>query len=315
MSLPRTPADAQPTAEMPAPATLFRLRVYDADAEELIRRAKQKLAPILKLRDGGKLKKIEAAQTPEELLDLSPQATGLAADAWHAHMRSFGPPAVTAIAEALPYIRTLEDETTRRRIESLLITELRWQGDAGVQTLLDVWESLDRFTRSLACVVLGLAGRSDGLEHVWEFYREASAAPEDGGFVGALWAMLDLGEPRLADELHRFLVQGPTFYELFGFLARAGAAQSLGPLLAMMSARGQQEGFEAGMAAAGIAQRVGRSAAGEALRTYDPTQAGDAGETVDLLLSRPSNEVRQVFAVYYRGFRPADVQRVMDELE
>jgi hypothetical protein len=61
---------------MPSAATLFRLRLYDQASADLIRGAKEKLKPLLKLRDGGNLQKIQAARTPEDLLDLSPRATG-----------------------------------------------------------------------------------------------------------------------------------------------------------------------------------------------------------------------------------------------
>jgi hypothetical protein len=53
------------------------MRLYDQASADLIRGAKEKLKPLLLLRDSGNIKRIQAAQTPEELLDLSPQATGL----------------------------------------------------------------------------------------------------------------------------------------------------------------------------------------------------------------------------------------------
>jgi hypothetical protein len=77
------------------------MRLYDQASVDLIRGAKEKLKPLLKLRDGGNIRRIQAAQTTDELLDLSPQATGLAQDAWHTRMRSFGPQVVPQIQETL----------------------------------------------------------------------------------------------------------------------------------------------------------------------------------------------------------------------
>jgi hypothetical protein len=43
---------------LPGPATLFRMRIVDQASDDLLRQARARLAPLLKLRDGGKIKKI-----------------------------------------------------------------------------------------------------------------------------------------------------------------------------------------------------------------------------------------------------------------
>ncbi len=305
----------------PSPATLFRMRVYDQAASDLVRRAKEKLAPILQLRDQTKIFKIRHARTVEDLLDLSPQATGLAKDAWHERMREFGKDALPLIADALRQIYRLDDRELRQRLYILLLTELRWQGASGVQALMQCWENLDDFARSLGCVVMGLAEWHDGLGLIWAFYQQARGSPQEQTFIGALWAMLDLGDARLANELHEFLEHGTIFYELFGFLARAGQARSLGPLLDYAAERGSPGGFEPWIAAVGIAYRIGRAAVIESLAKYAAEAESDLDETrrqaeeaASMLLSNPPQMTRQVFPMFYRGLRADDVQGVLSRL-
>jgi hypothetical protein len=49
--------------------------------------------------------------------------------------------------------------------------------------------------------------------------------------VGALWGLIDLQDERAADALLELLTQGRRFYELFGFLSRAGDRRAIIPLL------------------------------------------------------------------------------------
>jgi hypothetical protein len=62
--------------QMPAPGTLFRLRVLDQESGDLIRQARGRLANLMKLSDGGKLRRIQAAETLDDLLDLALRLAG-----------------------------------------------------------------------------------------------------------------------------------------------------------------------------------------------------------------------------------------------
>lgn len=313
---------SQLASGQPSPATLFRMRVYDRAADDLVRRAKESLAPILRLRDGAKIAKIRRAPSVEDLLDLSPQATGLAKEAWHERMRAFGNEALSPIVGALRQIIQLDDEEMRQRLYILLITELRWRGDDGVLALMQCWEDLDNFAKSLGCVVIGLANWEAGSELVWTFYRQAQRSLPEQNFVGALWAMLDLGDARLANELHEFLERRVVFYELFGFLARAGQARSLGLLLDYAAERGASGGFEPWIAATEIALRSGRAAVVESLVEYaaDEVEANlsesrrQAEEAADMLISTPPQLAGDVFPIFYQGLRADDAPGIMGPL-
>jgi hypothetical protein len=300
---------------LPSAATLFRMRLYDQASVDLILGVKQKLGPLLKPRAGSNLKRIQAAQTPEELLDLSPQATGLAQDAWHARMRAFGPQALPPIQQVLRRLGALEDRATRQRIAALLIAELRWQGEAGAQALLACLDDLDDSAAALACVALGLLHFSDGVGKIWERYLWLKTLSQEDHFIGGLWALIDLQERRVAGELYDFLLQERWFYELFGFLARGGDERALAPLLSLAVKAGRDRAADPLMAATAIAHRAGRTTLVQSLLEDSPsTQAEDhqqADEIAAMLLSRPLQEVEEYFAFFYRGFRQEEAHNAL----
>lgn len=304
--------------EMPSAATLFRMRLYDQASADLIRSAQEKLKPLLKLRDGGTIQRIQAARTPEELLDLSPQATGLAQEAWHARMRSFGPEALPQIQKTLRQIRLLENHETRLRISALLIAELRWQGEAGAHALLACLDDLDGAAACLACVVLGLSRLTAASEKVWICYLTLKANPAEPDFIGGLWGLIDLGDHRVSGELLQYLQQGRIFYELFGFLSLAGDERALASLIASALDLGQEEGADSLMAATAIAHRVGKpglvcallnSSQSEPNRP-EPEALAQAEEIAGMILARSPQEVEDYFALFYRGFQPRDARAI-----
>jgi hypothetical protein len=307
---------AQTLSELPATATVFRLRLYDRASSDLIRGAKEKLKPLFMLRDGGNIRRIQTAQTAEELLDLSPQATGLAQEAWHIRMRSFGLQAVPQIGDVLRQVQSLEDLQVRYRISALLITELRWQGEAGAQALIECLEDLPGEAASLACVALGLLHYPASAQAVWHKYVRLKAFPREAYFIGGLWGLIDLQDPRVAGELHDDLQRKNDYYELYGFLSLAGDEQAFATLITRAMDQGQNQGADALMAATAIAHRVGKSALVQALLACAEPDQGDvsakaqAEEIAGAILSRPEREVQEYFALFYRGFQPQDAAAI-----
>ena len=319
------PRSPRSFSELPSPATLFRMRLYDQASVDLIRDAKEKLKPLLKLRDGGNLKRIQAARTPEELLDLSPLATGLAQEAWHSRMRSLGPQVLPFIRDILHQVQSLDNNEVRHRISALLIAELRWQGEAGAQALQSCLEDLDDEAAALACVALGLINSPTSAKDVWQRYLRLKALTPESHFIGGLWGLIDLGDRRVAGEVFDYLRQKRYFYELFGFLSLAGDQRALGLLITQAMEQGRGDGIDALMAATAIAHRVGKlilvrellttaqpdlSEGKIGVRAHADDNAGD--EIANMILSRPVQEVHEYFALFYRGFQPQDAT-VADE--
>lgn len=301
----------------PAPATLFRLSIWDEEWLQLVQAAKKRFAPLLNLRSGSSVRKIEAAQSVEALIDLAPGAVGPAKGAWHRRMRAFGPAAAAALAEILPDIQQLEDENLRARITQLMLSELRWHGSRGADLLAEIWDRLDGYTAGLGCVVFGVLGMKEHAERIWAFYRSAGMSLYPN-LIGALWGLLDLEDARLAGELDALLRAGTEFFELYGFLARAGGAASLGPLLERAMPADNPRRMEAWLAAAGISHRSGKDAAAAALWQYAgsvPDEAVQAEEAAGSLLDLPADAWREAFILYYRGFRREDVANILPEMD
>lgn len=232
-------------------------------------------------------------------------------------MRAFGPPAaLPCIGETLRQVHALENQDTRLRISALLITELRWQGEAGARMLLDCLDDLDEAAAGLACVVLGLSRLPEASEKVWGCYLRLKARPMEPDFIGGLWALIDLRDHRVAGELYEYLQQRRYFYELFGFLSLAGDEQALAHLMASAIELGPEEGADPLVAATGIAHRVGKPALTHQLlkgsqldpMRVEPQARAEVEEIAAMILARPVREVEEYFALFYRGFRPQDAK-------
>jgi len=182
--------------------------------------------------------------------------------------------------------------------------------------LLDCFDDLDEYGKSLACVTLGLLEAQGAADTIWAFYRRVQEEISENYFVGALWGLIDLKDRRAADALAGLLWNERYFYELFGFLSLAGDARSIPPLL-LLSVQGRGDIQQhAAMAQLSIAHRIGREAlltefqkAG--LQTAEQQKSREA--VADLILATPPREAEEYFALFYRGLTPEDID--LDAME
>jgi hypothetical protein len=298
-----------PVGGVPNAQTLYRAQIVDAVSYKLIAQAQRKVKPLLWLRDGGDVKTIRSASTPEELLDLIPLATGLGEAEWHARMRGFGPQVLPLIGAHLKAARDNQGVELRDRIYELLISDLRWRDQEGAQTLLESFDRLDDYGKSLASLTLGLLKAGESADRIWDYYQKVVRNTRENLFVGALWGLIDLGDPRAAGALYEFLVRQRYFSELMGFLSLAGDQRSLVPLLVLGAELDEDDRWDPFLAAVAIVHRVGRDATFKELREHSPKDEKDeALETmIEHMMSRPIEDVEEYFALFYRGFRPEDV--------
>ena len=301
---------------VPSAATLFRAKIVDEMSYNLVRRATDRLKPILWLRDGVAVKKIQAAGTPHELLALVPLAAGLGEHAWHDRMRQFDATALPLIGQALKEASKTKDQDVPLQTQERLITELRWRGEAGAQVLLDCFTSLDDYGKSLASVVLGLLGKREASGRIWNYYQKAMRDRRESHFVGALWGLIDLKDTRAASALFELLVELRDFYELYGFLSLAGDARAVIPLLTQVNSLPEGEKGDPFMAVVSIAHRLGRQALlAELGRSPAPEGAGEqVTSVVEMILSRSPGEAQEWFSLFYRGFKPDDVPGTFGEM-
>ena len=277
-----------------------------------MRKATSRLKSSVWERDREAVEQIERAGTAEEVLDLVTLATGLGETAWHDRMRQFGPEVVPLISKRLETVGDIRDEATRGQTIENLVAELRWRGDAGAQVLMDRFDDLDDYGRSVACVVLGLLGAQASADTMWAFYQRVAGDRREMHFVGALWGLIDLKDGRAGGVLAELLMRGRNFYELFGFLSLAGDARAVVPLLMAATQLPEREQMHAWMALVSVAHRIGRDALlAELAKVARPEEPKEAREGVaDDLLAQPASKPKEYFALFYRGLRPADMARM-----
>jgi hypothetical protein len=269
------------------------------------------LKPFTGARDGEAVGQIKRAETAEEVLDLVTVAGGLAEAAWQDRMREFGPEVVPLISVRLKMVKAIRPKKTRDIVLEELIAELRWRGDAGAQVLIERFDDLNDYGRSLACVVLGLLGAQAGADKVWSFYHRVVRNRQETHFVGALWGLIDLNDERVGAVLADLLMQGRSFYELFGFLSLAGDAHAVIPLLMATTQLPKEEQTHASVALVSVAHRIGRDALlAEFDKVANPGEPREAREhTADDFLAQPASIAEEYFALFYRGLTAADMAR------
>lgn len=301
-----------PVVRVPSALTFFRFLLTDLRTRDLWHKATSLLKPVLWMRDGAAVKQVKSAKTAEELVDLVTLASGLGETAWRERMRQFGPEVVPLISERLKTVKNIRDKDTRHMTFEKLIAELRWRGDAGAEVLLERFDGLDDYGKSLACVVLGLLGAQASADQLWAFYQEVEHNRRETYFVGPLWGLIDLKDERAGGALADLLSEGRDFYELFGFLSLAGDARAVVPLLVGAMQKPQEENMDAAMALLSIVHRIGRDAfLAELDKVVLPEEPREDREAfADEILSKPASVAEEYFASFYRGLTPEDMAQV-----
>jgi hypothetical protein len=166
-------------------------------------------------------------------------------------------------------------------------------------------------------VVLGLLRAEEAREKIWEYFLDSRRAGQEDWLTGALWGLVDLEDPRAGRALVALLQEGWSAQELFGFLARAGGAEAVLPLVEAAGARQKEEQAAALMALAGVARRIGREAL---LAELDRAAEGEAERDenraiASRVLAIPGEAVEEFFALFYRGFQEDEARRAMDRLQ
>ncbi len=291
---------------MPSAQTVFRATLVKPETGDVIRKMTMKFSPLLMLRDGPAVKKIRQAQTPEELLDLVPLATGLAGFTWDDRARAFGAQGLPAMREHLLTAGKAKDIELRHHAYEKIIAALRWLGDDGGETLLNCFDALDDYGKSQACVVLGLLGVRAAADKLWAFYERAVWELKNDSFVGALWGLTDLHDARAAAALTDLLEQGRGFYELYGLLALTGGARAVLPLVATVEGAARDASMDPTMALIAIGHRIGRAALIAELARNATMEADRAiaAEVADGILGKPADWPEEHFEAFYHGFDP-----------
>ena len=94
-------------------------------------------------------------------------------------------------------------------------------------------------------------------DRVWKYFQMIRTQP-NLYFVGALWGLIDVQDPRAADALAELVAERRAFYELYGFISRAGDARFILTLVEEVLKKSEQTSADAMWALTGVAHRLGR---------------------------------------------------------
>lgn len=304
---------------MPGLALAYHMRIRDVQSYEFVRKGLLQAKNILWLRDGKKVQRIQQAQSVEELIDFAPSASGLGEITWFERMRHYGPEVIAWIAEALRQAAQIPLEKERKVTFNILISELRWRGTAGADALVENFDALDDYGKCLACVALGLSGAHAAADMIWDYSLAARAARQWDALTGALLGLIDLQDARAGEALADLLSEGFEFYELYGFLARAGDRRAFVPLASRISALQQDHKMkdelkDAMVAMLAIAHRTGRQAVIDEFKHFSGDDDAQHEESVDQILQIPENYVAIHFAEFFRGFELGDFEKAIDQI-
>jgi hypothetical protein len=294
--------------DAPSAATMFRFQIVDRQTRAQLRKSVNAKTNVQSWeRETGLVEMIRRAPSAEALIDLAPLAIGLAAEEWEARMRRVGPEALPLIAARLKNARRL-DAHMRDQIFDKLLTELRWRGDAGAETLLECFDALDDYGRSLACVSLGLLGAHQAADQIWNQLWRVAYSRRESFLVGPLWGLADLHDERLPGALADLAESGREFPELLGFLSAFGDAHAVAPLIQMIISAHDDNGYEPMLALVSVAHRIGRDALVAELTELVPDdQPPSAEDMANSLLGRAVADAEAYFALFHHGLRPEDL--------
>jgi len=294
-------------------ATLSRSILFNAQSWETSEKIGAKIKSRVWPQYHETIKRIERAQTVEALVDLAPEAVGLARNAWYRQARQFGPEILPVISDRLRTMSGIPDEDVRTVIIECLGGELRWRGEAGAKILLERFDQLDYYGRSFASIVLGLLDAQAAADLIWKFYQKAVQDRYEAHFIGALWGLIDLKDIRVPDALLDFLIKRRYFAELFGLLSIAGDERAIIPLLLLAIDLPEETKFEPLMSASGISHRIGRDILTSTLEEASADDTGSWAETMaEAILDRSQDQVEEYFAIFYRPLSELDAEGITE---
>jgi hypothetical protein len=304
---------------IPTASTIGRMDMLSAAAEEVVAQAIMRSDPERRQSYQESVARIEQAGTPDELLDLTSAIDSTAEPPWRRRLQAFGSEILPLVSARLKVARDLEDRDAQLATEDRLIGLLYRLGDAGAIALMECFDRLDDYAKSIASVALGLLGAQASADKLWVLYRHALRRPGKPYWVGPLWGLVDLGDPRASDAVADLLWAQRYFLELFPMAYKVGDARAVWPLLyAYLAGADDKLRENAKWALAAVAHRIGRDAMRQELTT--PGRGDRMAEErrlwlADAIADLPVEEADSHFAPYFHGvgaeaFDEHEIQRL-----
>ena len=185
-----------------------------------------------------------------------------------------------------------------------------------MQSLVKVFDRLDPYAKALVCMYLGLLEVHTAADMIWDFNASIRDDLKGGYFVGALWGLVDLGDPRAEQALLTYLQDGWWFSELFGFLSRMGQAACVQPLLEAVMVSKASDHIQPMMALVSVAHRIGAAAFEQELVQGEGGEASSEERQglVQAVFARSPQEAQAHFELYYYSLSPESMADTLNKI-
>jgi hypothetical protein len=252
-----------------------------------------------------KIEPLRKARSVRELLDLIPVDDDVVLlSVWTLAATARGPAAAPEIAEHMVRVGTTSQDGAAW-IQQRLAVILFGFGASAVLALEDVFEALDPFGKAVACVVLGQLGASGSADKMWAYFFEAYEDPAPGYFIGPLWGLIDLNDPRAVEAVAQVATDHWTFPELPAMIAKVGDRRAVRPLLLWMMKEEPDPDHPLMHALTLLGHRIGRQVIIEEVEASATPQEPEQGQEVspaelaDLILRNPVEPARAAFRTMF----------------
>jgi HEAT repeat protein len=150
------------------------------------------------------------------------------------------------------------------------------------ELLIDLFDRLRGYYKSMVAVLLGVLGDNRAADPLWNFFQKVKDTED---VKGALWGLVELNDKRVNEHLSQVL-SGPEknfFYELLPFTAKIGDKRVVGPLFRLIArSKNMNTRDEALYALAYIVKREGTGVIMNYLRSANRRVKSLAREIVSL---------------------------------
>ncbi len=251
-------------------------------------------------------RRLQAIESPQALVAMLWDVTPWLIDTWSARVAGHGTRCIPFLVDAYQAVGQRKSLENPDWYCDELVLVLARLGAPAIPALLQIYASASRVSRTLICVALGRLGARDHAELIWRELENNPPGAGNGGFMGPLWALIDLGDSRAALVLSELLDEEYEFRELWAMLAGAGDARALFHMIMASAAAPAWLQPELELSLAAVVRRSGRVASIEALKFLEGVPGPDGArvsvaDLVDAILMTVQQEIDAHFSLYYQG--------------
>jgi hypothetical protein len=236
------------------------------------------------------------------LWEVTPWLIGI----WSARVAGYGTRCIPFLVDAYQAVGQRKGLVNPDWYCDELVLVLARLGAPAIPALLQIYASATQVARTLICVALGRLGAREHADLIWRELEDNPLGAGNGGFMGPLWALIDLGDSRASLVLSEILDEEYEFRELWAMLSGAGDARALFHMIMAGATTPAWLQPEMAFSLAAVVRRSGRAASIEALKFLEGVPGPDGApvsvaDLVDAILITVQQEIAAHFSLYYQG--------------